>query len=195
MTTAAQPQKWIGAGRFDSINSTYRHKIFLSNGRELTGYSKSLLTREATDKTVLLEKAIVRLVNKGYLFGKTQKYGDTTFRIEFYLNGQYTGTPDELIFILMPDTYIFGNNEDFVTNIRLNTFFKRLYEQVKKGELVTKSLCHKSGNFTEENLFDVTKKRFLTEPALYTFMQNMIKDGHAFGLVMNFYNNYKKRWL
>lgn len=184
-------KKWVGAGRFDSINSTYKHKITLDNNYELVGYSKSLLSREAPDKIVLLEKMILRLIKGGYLFGKTKSHGNKTLSIEYFLNGNYQGVPDEKIITLKPDLFIIHNDE-YLEDIRLNTFFNRIYTQAKQGNIITKSVVHKS---KEDKSFDLTKRRFKNEPELYNFMQLKLREGYPFGEVMNFYHKYKEKFL
>lgn len=197
MQTQTAKKPWIGAGRFDQVASTFKHIITLDTRKkgimELQGYSKGLVGIEGPDKTIVLEREILRLVNAGYLFGKTKKYGDKTVKMDFFLNGQYTGITDELIFSLYPDEYIFASNQDYVQNIRLNTFFKRLYSQVKEGKLVTKSLMHKPTSSTVDELFDVTKYNFKTEPELYAWIEDRRRDGHPDGRVWQFYIEYRKK--
>jgi hypothetical protein len=189
----AEPQKeWAGKARFDSINSTYKHKIFLDSKTKkeiivITGYSKGLLGVESYDKTVMLEKQILRFVKEGYLFGVTKKYGDKTLCIEYYLNGNYYGNPDELILTLYPQEYVFGKNQTYIEDVRLNTFLKRLYSQSRNGEIVTKSLSHISEFKTIDKLFDVSQPRFKNEMALQEWCDVRRKEGHAPGLVYNYY--------
>jgi len=185
-------KKWIGAGRFDSSESHYKHKILLDNRIELVGYSKSLLGREGIDKIVVLERMILRLVNNGYVFGKTKAYGNKTVRLEYFLDGKFSGEPDELIVTLYPDKYVFEKNETYTNDIRLNTFLKRLYEQAKEGIIVTKSLIHKPKVSVD---FDINKLRFKNEPELYKWMQLKIKEGNPVGLVTNFYLKYREKHL
>ncbi len=189
---------WDGAGRFDSVNSTFKHIITMQTPKgplPITGYSKGLLGVESTDKIVLLERQIIRFVNSGYLFGTHKKYGSTTISMEYFLNGNYLGIPDEPIFTLYPDEYVFSKNQDFVSDVRLNTFLKRLYTQIKDGILVTKSLSHRPHNATQEELFDHTKKRFKNEQDLYQWMQERIREGHASGIVFDYYVKYREKWL
>jgi hypothetical protein len=184
--------------RFDPVASTFKHIITLNTPKgikPLIGYSKALIGREGSDKTVVLEREILRLVNAGYLFGVTKKYGDPTVSMEFFLNGSYNGTPDESIFTLYPDEYIFSKNSDFVEDVRLNTFLKRLYTQIKEGTLVTKSLQHKPQDFTTDQLFDVSKRRFKNDQELLTWMHARIREGHPRGQVFDFYTKYCEKYF
>lgn len=205
---ATATKKWKGQGRFDRTNSMFKHIITIYSQSkqaeiDIPGYSKGLLNKEMYDKIACLEGEIGRFVDGGYLFGLTtainkstgQPYLDRTIKMEFHLNGNYTGQPDELLFTLYPDRYEFANNQDFVTDIRLNTFLKRLYDQAKQGKFVTKSLYHKPIQVKEKDLFDATKKRFKNDAELLDWMQARIREGHSSGIVFDYYVKYSARWM
>jgi hypothetical protein len=192
-------QKFLWAGKTDPANSTFKHIFLMRNpdGRELLmpGYSKPLGGKETTDKVVALTRELYRLVcDNGYVFGKHKKYQSTTVYMEVYLNGSYTGIPDELLFTLYPDEYVFEKNE-FVSDPRLQTFLSRLYNQAKEGKFEKILLNHKAKFGTASELFDISKKRFKHEQELYDWMQKRIREGHAQGEVLNFYLKYREKWL
>lgn len=204
----AEPKVWKGQGRFDRNNSTFKHLITIHSKIknalvEIPGYSKPLLNKEMFDKIVMLEGEIERLVGRGYLFGLTKAinpqtklpYADKTIKMQFYLCGNYTGEPDELLFTLYPDRYIFEENQDYIQDVRFHTFLKRLYEQAKTGVLITKSLKHKKENGTEKAIFDLTKKRHHDETELYAWCQERVREGHASGLVFQYYGNYADKYF
>jgi len=112
-----------------------------------------------------------------------------------FLSGNYTGEPDELIFTMYPEHYVFENNSDYAMDVRLNTFMKRLYEQAKAGVFVTKSLKHKPVMVKEQDLFDYSRKRFKTDTELLDWMQERVREGHASGRVFDFYVKYTEKWL
>jgi hypothetical protein len=176
-----------GSGRFDPVNSFYKHKIELVNGRDLTGYSKGLLQNEMPDKIVLLERVILRLYKNGYL-----AYNKTA-RICFYLNETITSSSQELILILYPNKYEMGENRDFKNDLRLGTFLSRLYDQIKNGTIITKSLSHKPTSAKEKDLFDIRKHSFTNEMELHKYCLQRTRDGHADDLVLNFYSAYKEK--
>lgn len=193
-----KPTTWNGAGRFDPVNSTFKHVITMKTLKgelALTGYSKGLLGVESTDKIVLLERQILRFVNQGYLFGKHKKYQSETISIEYFLNGTYQGIPDEPLFTLYPDEYVFAKNSDYLEDVRLHTFLKRLYSQIKSNQVVTKSLSHKPALTTQAELFDFTKKRFKNEKDLLDWMQERIREGHARGIAFDYYIKYTAKWF
>lgn len=181
-------KKFPGAGQFDSVNSTYKHRIHLSNGKELVGYSKGLYVSEPADKTVLLERVIVRLVNNGYLnIGRVD-------RIEFFYNKFLQGN-DELILTLYPAMYGLGKNERIITDFRLAGFLRKLYEQLGQGKEALKANIHKPVISTEEDLLDTRKKRFPTEEKLHQYIITLLNRGMESAAVANFYRVYKEKHL
>jgi len=191
---------FASAGKTDPANSTFKH-IFLMrnpNGREIdiVGYSKPLLAKEATDKIAALQNELYRLItNQGYIFGLHKKYQSKTLQTEIFLNGTYTGLPDEKIVTLYPDEYVFETNSEYVTDPRLNSFLKKLYTQAKEGKFVKSALMSKPKFSKADELFDLSKKRFATEPELYDWMQKRIREGHAHGEVKNFYFKYREKYF
>ena len=179
--------KFIGAGRFDSVNSYYQHKINLCNGKQLTGYSKGLLTKEMHDKTVLLERIIIRLYNNGY-FEPTRVQS-----IQFFLNNNFES--NELILILRSKNYSFGNNLEIVKNPRLYTFLTRLYAQINAGNIITKSLSHKPGIALESKIMDVSKKFLKDDVELHKYLLKLRNEGIEEGNIYNFYFKYRSKWF
>ncbi len=183
--TMNTPKKHFpGAGKFDSINSTYKHEIILLNGKGLTGYSKGLLQNEPHDKTVLLEKVILRLINNGYLDGKKTK------RIDFFLKS-FLNNNDDLILSLEPLSYIV-TNEDYILNARLNAFLKRLYMQLRQGKIVTKDLADKRIIVNEEEIFDLSKPRFKDTIELYEWGIKRVSEGFPHGRVKLYIYKYQE---
>jgi hypothetical protein len=180
-------KKFIGAGRFDSVNSTYQHKINLCNGKQLTGYSKGLLSKEMSDKTVLLERVILRLYNNSYLVPNRVQ------SIEFFLNNQFES--NELILILRPHNYSFANNIEYAKDERLYTFLQRLYEQLRSGIIITKSLGHKPVIKQIDTILNPSKKVHETEQELHEFLMKCRKEGIEEGQIFNYYFNYRSKWF
>lgn len=175
-----------GAGKFDPINSTYLHKIYLKDGgRTLTGYSKSLYYAEMQDKIVCLQSVIRRLFQNGYLEKST--------KIEFFLNS--VSKENELILTLYSEEFRFMDNPKFVLNERLNTFLNKLYQYIKEKKIITSEIMSKPMTFSENEIFSLSYKRFENERKLIEFVTEKRKEGHAEGLVMQFYREYKKKFL
>lgn len=188
MDTTKTKTNFKGAGEFDSTNSTYRHEIYLVNGKRLTGYSKSKYYAEKQDKIVLLEDIIIRLFNKGYL------QPDRTEKITFYTRDFVSGQLDE-VFTLLPASFTFGNNPKFVLNDRLNQFIVRFYKSVREKKTISPTIKHKAITVEEQILFSLERKRFISLEQLHEFVLKQFKNGYPEGLVMGFYNNYKEKYL
>lgn len=198
MKQQQEQKKWIGAGRFDKLKSTFRHNIYMDNGNPdpIPGYSKGLLQdKEPADKISVLQNVIVRLTKRGYLFGTTQHYGHRTKRMEFFINGNYTGQADEWIFTLFPDGFEFSDNPDFALNKEFRTFLDRLYEQAKTGNFVTKSLIKKQRTVSEKELFDVNKRNHKSAYELLLFCDRRKQDGYAEGQVDHYYREYMRKYF
>jgi hypothetical protein len=183
-----EAKKFPGAGRFDPLNSTYKHEIYLTNGKLLTGYSKGLFHSEPADKTILLERVIVRLIRNGYLAPIR------TNRIDFFLNN-YLGGNDVLVVSLYPYHYSLGEHKEVIADPRTFQFLKKLYDAINKGELITKDLQHKPVLSNEEIIFDIRKKRFQNDQELHEYIQKQLKNGCEEGTVMNFYYKYRLKWF
>jgi hypothetical protein len=161
METKTEKKEWISKGKFDSTNSTFFHKIKLQNAEPpLKGYNKPLIGGERFDKIVELEKFIFRIVvNNGYLFSSNKKHNLPTLYIEYYFNGKYYGTPDEWIFTLYPDKFIFGNNKEINESKRFYQFLQRLYEGNNNAVFDPAKIIHKPIAISEADLFDYTRKK------------------------------------
>jgi hypothetical protein len=181
-------QTFPGAGQFDPIGSTYRHEIHLKNGKKLIGYSKGKTVNEMADKTVLIQRVILRLLKNGYL------YPNRTSRIEFYRNSNLEGEK-ELLLILEPLNYSFGSNQRFILNERINAFLKKMYMQIKSGNLDYASLKQKPLSISESDLFDISKERFKTEPELLEWILQKKKEGFQDGMVMNYFFKYRQKYF
>jgi hypothetical protein len=178
-----------GQGKWDPINSTYRHDIILLNGYKITGYSKGLLHSEMQDKIVLLQRIILRLYKSDKQYFSPKKL----LRIEFYKRDLLH--EDELIFILGPDSFQFGNSEHFIMNESLNQFLVKFYKAIKEGKIISKELFNKPKYQTEADAFSLKHKRFLTEPDTLEYCFKKIREGFPEGLVMNFFRNYRSKYL
>lgn len=187
MQNANSKKTFPGAGRFDSINSTYKHEIFLKNGKILTGYSKGLLQTEMADKTVLLEKVIIRLINNGYLDGSKVS------RIDFYLKS-FLNNNDNLILSLEPLSYVV-TDEKYILNERLNSFLKKLYMQLRTGKIITQDIIHKRNLIFEQDIFSLKSKRFNDIDTLTDFCIKKVKDGYEESQVKLFFYKYKSKFF
>jgi hypothetical protein len=176
-----------GCGKWDRINSTYKHEIYLANGKKLDGYSKGLLTNEMQDKTVLLETIIVRLFNKGYLDPKR------TLRIEFFFKA-YLGDSNEIALLLRPTDYSLVHPK-LITNERLVRFLQRFYDQMNRGKIITKDLTDKPYRRNEQDIFSLNEKRFKSQTELLDFIVKKSNEGFPDGQLQNFFFKYTEKYL
>lgn len=176
-----------GVNQWDTLNSTYKWRIYLCNGKELVGYSKGLYVSEPADKTVCLERAVRRLANSGYFQKERVRY------IQFFYNKFLSGN-DEWILTMMPDSYSLGNQELIVTDHRLKDFLTLFYKEITSGKEVIKQIIHPIKHSIEEELFDWRKKRFKTEAELHAFVIKQIDLKKNSEMVMDFFRKYREKW-
>lgn len=176
-----KPHHWPSAGKTDPVNAYFKTITWINSQRKgiisMPGYSKPLLGIESPDKTIVLERMLIRLINNGYIFGKSKKYGDPTICMEIFINGNFRGDPDEKICTLYPTHWQMGKNQEWIENFRFTGFLKRLYAQVKDGQMDLTQLLHKGNPKTIDQLLDPTKKRFNTHEELYEFVEKSIREG------------------
>lgn len=180
-------KKFPGVNEWDSLNSTYKWRIYLINGKELVGYSKGKYVSEPADKTVLLERCATRLLKSGYYQKERTKY------IQFFFNRYLSGN-DEWILTMFPDGYSLGNNEDIVADHRLKDFLTLFYKQITGDTPAMKTIIHKIKHSAEEDLFDWRKKRFNTVAELHTFVVKQIDLRKEPAMVMDFFRKYLEKW-
>lgn len=170
-------------GKFDSINSTYKHEIYLSNGKILTGYSKGLNLPELHDKDTLVQRVIRRLYGNGYLHKKSEGTAKETLYIHFYLN---QAADDEWFLTLLPLDYQLS--PEWINNEILVSFLKRFYEQVRSG-VERKNLVKEP---RQRDLLSLNQKFSSTNELLDYCNQLEHKYGLPHGIVQNFYREYCK---
>lgn len=178
-------KEWFGAGYFDPINSTFRNEIFCTSKKKLIGYSKGKFSNEPQDKIVLLEKWIVRLLNKGYFDSERIE------KIEFYLKS-FLKDEDKLIFTLYPDRYIMGMSEKYSLNERLIFFLNKFYKQVNERNIEFKNLIHKPIRQKEEQILNYKIKRFRDEFELSEFLLTKRKEGFEVSMLLGYAQNYRE---
>lgn len=182
-----QKKSFPNSGKFDPINSTYKHIIYLKNKIVLTGYSKGLSVNEPSDKIVLLQRVILRLSNSGYF------QHDKTAKIEFYLKS-FMNNQDELILTLTPDTFTLGNNSQYTLDERLISFLEKFYDQLGSNKIVTDQVKPKNSKNSEETLFSLAMRTFKTELDLLKYGFSLIKMGYPDGQVEQYIIKYKQKY-
>ncbi len=107
--------------QFDSIESTYMHKLYTNQGKKnlLHGYSKGNGLPERKDKEILLQKVILRLINRGYLF--------RCDKMEFYKKNYLDNSHDKLILVIYPDKYDLDESIEWII-----PFMEKVYDNILK---------------------------------------------------------------
>lgn len=175
-------------GKFDSVNSTYRHQIYLTNGKILTGYSKGLNLPELKDKDTLIQRVIVRLYRNGYLHINSVGTPKETVCIHFYMNDPID---NDWIFTLFPNDYKVC--PEWLDKYTFINFLKRFYEQKRTG-IERKNLVKEP---RQKDFLSLSIK-FDTIESLTDYCHDLEhRYGLPHGLVMKFYreqiqNNFKQ---
>jgi len=115
--------------QFDSIESTYKHLIYTNQGKKyiLTGYSKGDGLPERKDKEILIQKVVLRLINRGYL----QK----SDKIEFYKKNYIDNRHDQLLFIMYPDRFEYTDSIVWII-----PFLEKVYENILQKNKLEESI-------------------------------------------------------
>ncbi len=115
--------------QFDSIESTYKHIIYTNQGKkyQLTGYSKGAGLPERKDKEILLQKVILRLLNRNYL-----KCSD---QIEFYIKNYLDNRHDELILRMKPEGYEIVKRFEW-----MEPFLEKVYKIIKGNSILDENI-------------------------------------------------------
>jgi hypothetical protein len=178
-----------GQGQFDPHNSTYMHKIILTNGKTLTGYSKGKMVAEMHDKTICLEKVILRLHKSGYFNPSRVQY------IEFFYNKKFDNELDNLIVTLFPTFPEFNPESKLCFDTRFETFLNKFYKAIEENN-VNPLLSHKPQPYTEDKIFALVAGRFKKEIFLRSFcIQLKNNSRYELGQIENFYREYKRKFL
>ncbi len=185
---------------WDTLNSFYKWKIYLTNGKSFPGYSKGKDSPEISDKFKLLFRILSRLRKE------QPKYPDFVYgyftpgmveKIELYKRTG-SGLYEETLAIFFPTHYTFGGNNKFNSNKDVREFFQALYKELMQG----KTVPHQSkkdqlylgiGNskkIDENRFFSLEKIRFKTIIELDEFISEGIRIGYGFEVMNNFRNQF-----
>ena len=165
-------------GKWDPINSTYKHIIKLKNGKELPGYSKGRGVPEMQDKDTLIQKVIIRLFKNGYLNDLSANTWRETNSIVFYMNDPIY---PEKIATLYHDKYVLEPEQ--IDNTTLISFLNRFYASKLSGK-ESKNLVKepRKSSYLDE------KREFKCEDSLQNYVEKKLMEGRvARQIVVNFY--------
>lgn len=167
----------------DRDHATYRHELFLLNGKLLDGYSKHSGHDEVLDKNRLLLNVISRIVANGYL--------EKCYHLKFYTNLRLGHERDTLLVEMSQRGYeSYGAAQ---LNMGLQTYLTALYEQIAKHGLAVAPTTtpDRRQDRAQTDTFAFTKGRFKKHDELVAFCQKLITTGTAERFrVESFYYKY-----
>jgi len=184
------PKKKVpGRGKFDSLNSTFKQIIYLTSGRELTGYSKGAYLTESRDKIYVLISFIRRMYGNGYFHPlKTKK-------IEYYQFNEDSQTYSDMILILTPSTYHFSNDLPIINDSRFLPWLKKFYGMIKAGKVDFSQIMVKPERTKEADIFSLDTRRFENDTHLVNFCNMLYKGGYEQGRINDFYIKYRDKFF
>lgn len=176
----------------DKIYSTWWWEIELDHNHPrnynpkvttLTGYSKMQGHDEAKDKTQTLMKRILMLATNGYL--------DRCKYIIIYKRGGniINKSSDKIICTLFPKKFDIPI-ENIGKMPKTTKFLTDLYDHLATGKNIKNLLPKSEVKFSKDDYFDISKHDFTTQAHLYSYAEQKIKDGHAYGQVQSFVAKY-----
>jgi hypothetical protein len=186
--------------QWDSDNSTYKWKIYLTNGKSFPGYSKGKDSPEISDKFKLLFRILSRLRKE------QPKYPDFIYgyftpglveKIEL-LKRTGRGLYEETLAIFYPTHYTFGGNSKFNMNKEVQEFFKAMYRELIQGKTVSHNAkkdqlylgIGNSKSIDEKRFFSLDRSRFKTVVELDEHCAEGIRLGYTFEVMNAFRNQF-----
>lgn len=170
-------------GKWDPHNSTFKHIITLSNGKELIGYSKGSSVPEKIDKDTCLQSTVARLLKNGYLHPDSIGTTKETVSIDVMLNDPMD---DALIVSFYPQDAVIYDVPDILDEDLLKSFVKRFYEQIKTGNRNNLVKDQKP-----KRLLDL-RRVFETQEMLLEYMNELI---HKYGIPRDVAKAYYEKKL
>jgi hypothetical protein len=114
---------------WDKANSTYMRIIYLSNGVNLTGYSKKYMQNERRDKIDLLTNWMLRDFKNGYLDKRTSNQKITTLdHIEYFIKQNDSYHPIINLYYDFPEWI----NHKWMDQKKFFYFIKRFYDDAPR---------------------------------------------------------------
>lgn len=170
--------KFVG----DRENATYRHEIFLNDGKVdvLDGYSKHKNHDEPLDKEKCLVGYISRIINNGYL-SKSQY-------MVFYKHRKTGKENDDILVELHGQGFkLHGIAE---TMFDLKNYLNEVYTKIHKGQEFTEVKPISAKSFSPD-LFKI-KGQFKSQAELDNYCEGLKTKGVPYGRVQGFYYAYLK---
>ncbi len=186
------PPKSAPTKEWDDLTASFYWYIHLDRKHAdnttdmLTGYSKKVNQKEATDKVQMLKRKIINLYNNGY-FNRI-KYIEIKMRTEAYINKKY----DPVILILEPANYKIPElNHDYVFK-NYGVFLKDLYDRIWNKKSMEGLLPFAKRNGNQDDFLNIHARNHSTEAHLYSYASRLLRNGQAPGAVNDYVRKYKE---
>lgn len=185
-------QNSFTAAQWDKRDSTFMQRIFFTNGRVLTGYSKRMDHNESPDDLKVLRNWVLRMLRDGYLDKRNPQKTDID-RIEYYLN-----ETQEHVFTLHYEYFecvneIFFNSKYYQPFVAFLEEFYRLINQGRSSQDIYSRLYLRARVKATDPL-DFQKKRFTNPDQLKKYVQEMVSlKGYSSVEVDHFVLKYSQK--
>lgn len=184
--------------KWDTFYSTYFWRVYLDkrhpdNSQEvefLTGYSKRIGQREASDKAHMLKVKIINLFNNGY-FKKMIKW-----EIQARTGEVIDHKRDPIIMVLTPTGYTFpGANTDLMWKLH-GKFLDEFYSRIRANKSMDGLLPNARKGMDSDKHLDPSLRNHPSVDHLYSYASRLSRFGHPSGAVTAYINEVKllKRW-
>lgn len=178
---------------WDTINSFYKWKIYLDNGKEFPGYSKRLNKPEVHCKIKLIQRCLIRL-KKPIKSNPSATIGYFTpglcTKLELYRRTGL-GEHKEKLATLTPTHFELHNNQNFNENQGIQRFLNTFYTMIKAGTIG--QLDYSDIGYSkvdEDKIFSLSAGRFRSIPDLQKFGNDLMIDGFTYERVKHFLRQY-----
>lgn len=183
ISTIKQSTFIANKGRFDAINSTYRHVIICNNGFPLQGYSKGENIDEPLNKVKLLIDVSYRLAKSGYL-------SDRGHEITFYKRGHIIDN-DKPILILNKTKYEILDPE-LALHIPFTEYLKSLYTEYLKGAKIDPRPAKRFDDLKDTEKKDFEIRKYESLEALSKHCSKLLDKGYERSLVIAHWHKCKE---
>lgn len=184
ISTLKQTAFIANKGRFDALNSTYRHVIICTNGFPLQGYSKGENIDEPINKVKLLIDVSYRLAKSGYLTNRG-------IEITFYRRSHIIDN-DVPVLILRKSNYEILDPE-LALHLPFTEYLKSLYTEYLKGAKIDPRPAKRFDDLKDTEKIDFEVKRFDSIEDLNQHCSNLLNKKYERSLVIAHWHKCKEK--
>ena len=176
-----------GSTKYDSINSTFKHCFYLTNGIELIGYSKKVGYNESTNKINLLINQIIRFYSSSYLDKKSTGTSKELDQLQYFLNGNILDPILSLSYL----SYEVMNVEWCNNNFKIIQFLDKFYHLISNDRGHEIIRLKQIKRVKVRDTLSLERHRFLTVRSLNNYIKECLENKKASaGELTNFFHKY-----